>query len=336
MRRRQFIGLLGGTTVWPLAVRARQAPLPVIAYMHGGFEEPYEFLAKSLREGLRDLGYIDGENVAIEFHWGNGHYDRLSAIAAELVRRRVAVIVAGGLPAAPIAKTATASIPIVFTSAIDPVELGLVASLNRPGGNLTGVSLFDVSLDAKRMELLLELVPTAATIAVLVNPNALRSERDIAQLTVAARGRRLTVLHANALFVGGEPLFLSLRQQVVELAAHHSIPAIYDFREFVVDGGLISYGMNLSDAYRKIVAVYISRILKGALPADLPHRATSHIRAGDQSEDRQVVRLRNTADAARSRRRDDRIDLLVAAVHGSGSGPEQALAWKSNRITVLS
>lgn len=288
MRRRQFIGLLGGMTVWPLAARAQQAALPVVAYMHGGFQEPYEFLAKALREGLSDLGYIDGQNVAIEFHWGNGHYDRLSAIAAELVRRRVAVIVAGGLPAAPIAKTATASIPIVFTSAIDPVELELVASLSRPGGNLTGVSLFDVSLDAKRMELLLELVPTAATIAVLVNPNALRSDRDIAQLTVAARGRQLAVLkaadegelsaafatlpttHADALFVGGEPLFLSLRQQVVELAARHSIPAIYDFREFVVDGGLISYGMNLSDAYRKILAVYITRILKGAHPSDLP------------------------------------------------------------------
>jgi putative tryptophan/tyrosine transport system substrate-binding protein len=288
MRRREFVGLLGGTAVWPLSLRAQQAPLPVVAYLHGGFPKPYEFLAIALREGLRDVGYIDGKNVAIEFHWGNGHYDRLSAIAAELVRRRVAVIVAGGLPAAPIAKAATASIPIVFTSAIDPVELELVASLNRPGGNLTGVSLFDVSLDAKRMELLLELVPTAATIAVLVNPNALRSDRDIVHLTAAARGRQLTVLkavdegelgaafvalpttHADALFVGGEPLFLSLRQQVIELAAQHSIPAIYDFREFVADGGLISYGMNLSDAYRKIVAVYIARILKGAHPADLP------------------------------------------------------------------
>jgi putative tryptophan/tyrosine transport system substrate-binding protein len=289
VRRREFIGLLGGMAVWPLAVRARQTPsLPVVAYMHGGFPKPYEFLATALREGLRDLGYIDGKNVAIEFHWGEGNDDRLSAIASELVHRRVAVIVAGGLPAAPIAKAATPSIPIVFTSAIDPVELRLVASLNRPGGNLTGVSMFNVSLDAKRTELLLELVPTATTIAVLVNPNALRSELDIAQVSAAARGRRVTVLkaadeselgaafaalpaaRADALFVAAEPLFLSLRQQVVELAARHSIPAIYDFREFVDDGGLISYGMNLTGAYRKIVAIYISRILKGVHPADLP------------------------------------------------------------------
>jgi putative ABC transport system substrate-binding protein len=288
VKRRKFLTLLGGAAGWPLAARAQQPALPVVAYLHGGSPAPYAFLASALREGLRELGYVDGRNVAIEFHWGDGHYDQLPALAAELVRRRVAVIVAGGLPAAPIAKAATNTIPIVFTSGIDPVELGLVASLHRPGGNMTGLSLFNITLDAKRMELLLELVPTATAVAVLVNPNNPRSNLDVAEAKKAARGRDIAVLkagsereldaafaalaatRADALFVSGEPLFISLRRRLVELAARHSIPAVYDFREFVVDGGLISYGMSLTDAYRKIVAVYIARILKGARPADLP------------------------------------------------------------------
>jgi putative ABC transport system substrate-binding protein len=288
MRRREFITLLGGAAAWPVGARAQQQPRPVVAYLHGGLPRPYAFLETALREGLRELGYVDGHNVAIEFHWGHGHYDRLPALAADLVRRRVAVIVAGGLPAAPIAKAATSSIPIVFTSGIDPVELGLVASLNRPGGNITGLSLFNITLDAKRMELLLELVPTAARVAVLVNPHNPRSDLDIAEARKAARGREIVVLKAGSereldtafselpatkpdgLFVSGEPLFISLRRELADLAARHSIPAVYDFREFVVDGGLISYGMSLTDAYRKILAVYIARILKGARPADLP------------------------------------------------------------------
>jgi ABC-type uncharacterized transport system substrate-binding protein len=288
LKRREFIGLLGGAALWPVVARAQRGALPVIAYLHGGSPEPYAFLSAALREGLSEVGYIDGQNIAIEFHWADGHYDRLPALAADLVRRRVAVIVAGGLPAAPIAKAATSTIPIVFTSAVDPVELGLVASLNRPGANMTGLSLFNITLDAKRMELLLELAPTAATIAVLVNPHAPRSERDVAEAQTAARGRHIVVMkagsereldtafaalpaaRADALFVSGEPLFISLRQRLVGLAARHAIPAIYDWREFVVDGGLMSYGINLTDAYRKIVAVYIARILKGVRPADLP------------------------------------------------------------------
>jgi putative ABC transport system substrate-binding protein len=288
MKRRELIAGLCGAVAWPVAARAQHGALPVVAYLHGGFPEPYAFLAAALRQGLREAGYVDGQNIAIEFHWGDGHYDRLPALAADLVRRRVAVIVAGGLPAAPIAKAATSTIPIVFTSAIDPVELGLVASLSRPGANMTGLSLFNTTLDAKRMELLLELVPSADTIAVLVNPHALRSERDVAEAQKAVRGRHIVVLkagseheldgafaalpvaRADALFACGDPLFISLRQRLVGLAARHAIPAVYDWREFVTDGGLMSYGMNLTDAYRKIVAPYIARILKGARPADLP------------------------------------------------------------------
>jgi putative tryptophan/tyrosine transport system substrate-binding protein len=291
LRRREFITLLGGAAAaWPLAARAQQPALPVVAYLHGGSPEPYAFLAAALRQGLREIGYVEGQNVAIEFHWAEGHYERLPAMAADLVRRRVAVIVAGGLPAAPVAKAATSTIPIVFTSGIDPVQLGLVLSLNRPGGNMTGLSLFNVALDAKRVELLLELAPSASTIAAFVNPNNPRSDLDIAETQKAARARgkdivvlkagsdrdldaasaTLTEARADALLVPGEPLFLSRRAQLIGLAARHALPAIYEFREFAVDGGLMSYGMNLAAAYRKIVAVYIGRILSGAKPGDLP------------------------------------------------------------------
>jgi putative tryptophan/tyrosine transport system substrate-binding protein len=292
MRRRDFVALLGGgaATAWPLGAGAQQPALPVVAYLHGGSPEPYAFLAAALRQGLREIGYVEGQNVAIEFHWAEGHYERLPAMAADLVRRRVAMIVAGGLPAAPVAKAATSTIPIVFTSGIDPVQLGLVVSLNRPGGNMTGLSLFNVALDAKRVELLLEVAPSASTIAMFVNPNNPRSDLDIAEAQKAARARGkdivivktgsdhdldgasalLTEARADALLMPGEPLFLSRRAQLIGLAARHALPAIYEFREFAVDGGLMSYGMNLTDAYRKIVAVYIGRILNGAKPGDLP------------------------------------------------------------------
>jgi putative ABC transport system substrate-binding protein len=288
IRRRQFITLLGGTATWPLAARAQQAGVPVVGILNAGSAAGATYLA-GLRQGLKDAGYVEGENIAIESRGAEGRYDRLSSLAAELVRRPVAVIVASGLPPVLAAKAATSTIPIVFISAGDPVQLGIVASLNRPGGNITGVSYLGVELASKRLELLLEVVPKASVIGALENPTNPRADLEIAELQAAARtiGKQILVVNASserdfdaafaalvqgragALLVAGEPLFNLRREQLIALAARHVLPAISDFREFTAAGGLLNYGFSLTDTYR-LVAGQVARILKGAKPADLP------------------------------------------------------------------
>jgi putative ABC transport system substrate-binding protein len=291
VRRREFITLLGGAAVaWPLSARAQQpAERPVVGVLSGASAETYAPYAAGFRQGLKDAGYVEGQNIAIEYLYADGQYDRLPALAAELVRRQVAIITAGGLPSIFAAKAAMSTIPIVFTSAGDPVQLGIVSSLNRPGGNFTGVSHFGVALAPKRLELLLELVPTASVIGVLVNPTNPRANLEIAEMQVAGRavGKKILVVRAGSehdfdaafatlvregaggLLVAGEPFLISRREQLAALAARHAVPAVYEYRELVVAGGLLSYGPSLPDMYRQ-AAGYVGRILKGAKPAALP------------------------------------------------------------------
>jgi len=289
VKRRDFITLLGGVAAaWPLAARAQQPTMPVIGFLNPTSPDAFAGRLGGFRQGLKDTGYVEGENVAIEYRWADNQTDRLPALAAELVRRRVAVIV-GNTPSAFAAKAATTTIPIVFIVAEDPVRLGLVASLARPGGNLTGVNFFTGELVAKRLELLRELVPRAARVAVLVNPAGPDAETTLKDVEPAARaiGLQIPVLNAStsreinaafatfvrerpdALFVGGDPFFSSRRVQLVHLATLHKVPAIFSNRDYVEAGGLMSYGSNLADAWRQ-VGVYTGRILKGAKPADLP------------------------------------------------------------------
>jgi ABC-type uncharacterized transport system substrate-binding protein len=290
MRRREFITLLGGAAAWPLQVHAQQSAMPVIGFLHSqspdGFTEPL----RGFRQGLKESGFVDGENVAIEYRWADSQIDRLSALAAEFVRRPVAVIAAFAPPAALAAKAATATIPIIFSSGDDPVRLGLVASLARPGGNLTGINFFVGELAAKRLELLRELVPGATRIAMLAGPSAGEiTELTLRDVEAASRvkGLQIRVVHADtsqeinvafaslagerpdALFVGPGPFFTGRRVQLALLAALHRMPAIYPVRQFAEAGGLMSYGASVTDSYRQ-VGVYVGRILKGAKPADLP------------------------------------------------------------------
>ena len=289
LRRRDFITLLGGAAAWPLAGRAQQAGLPLVGFLHSASADGYARQVAAFRNGLEELGYVEGRAVAIEFRWADGHYDVLPQLAADLVNRRVAVIAAGGPPAAHAAKAATSTIPIVFTSGDDPVMSGLVASLNRPGGNVTGVSVFTGVLGAKQLGLLRELLPNAKLVGLLVNPgNPLsRPYTDDVKLAATVTGRRIEVVNASseaalekafaalvgrsveALIVGADPFMFAHREQVAALAVRHSLPAMFELREFAAAGGRISYGMSLAKAYRQI-GIYAGRILKGEKPADLP------------------------------------------------------------------
>ena len=291
MKRREFITLLGGAVAaWPLAAGAQQAAMPVIGFLGGGSPDAFAHVVNAFRQGLYETGFAEGQNVTIEYRWAEGQYDRLPALVADLIRQKSAVIVAtGGDVGVRAAKKAATAIPIVFTSGSDPVAAGFVSSLNRPGGNVTGVSLFVSVLEGKKLELLRELVPMAAVIGFLVNPNNPRADVDTADMQAAARalGKLLLILKADgehdfdavftnlaqqrvdALVVHTEPFFLSRRDHLVELAARHSIPTIYGLREFAAAGGLISYGTKLSDSYRQ-VGIYTGKILKGEKPVDLP------------------------------------------------------------------
>jgi putative ABC transport system substrate-binding protein len=283
------ITLLGGAAVtWPLAARAQQPAMPVIGFLNGQSPDGYSAYLRAFRQGLKDAGYVEGENVAIEYRWAENQLDRLPALAAELVRRRVAVIAAGG-GAHFAAKAATTTIPIVFTVGEDPVRLGLVASLARPGGNVTGFNFFNTDLTAKRLELLRGLVPAAARVTLLVNPTGTGAETTVKDLESAGRamGLQIQILNAStsreidaafatlvrerpdALFVANDPFFTSRRVQLANMAAHHSIPMGSGARQIAEAGGLTSYGSDTADAYRQ-AAVYTGRILKGAKPADLP------------------------------------------------------------------
>ena len=291
MRRREFITLLGSAAAfWPLAAHGQLPAMPVIGFLSGTTSAPFAHLVAAYREGLREMGYVEGRNLAIEFRWAEGQYNRLPEMAADLVRRHVTVITtSGGDPAAFAAKAATTTIPIVFTAGTDPVKLGLVASLNRPGGNATGVHILAAMMEGKRLGLLRELVPTVTRIAVLLNPTYPSTGAQLKEVEEAARtlGLQTQVLHASneldldttfatlpQLRVGGlqvcaDPFFNSRRDQIVALAARYAIPAVYEQREFAVVGGLASYGTSLTDAYHQI-GLYTGRVLNGDKPADLP------------------------------------------------------------------
>src|SRR5262249_9724544 len=289
IRRREFITLLGGVAAWPLAARA-QPSMPVVGFLNGTSPATFAPYLAAVLKGLKEGGYLEGRNVAIESRWAEGQYNRLPAMAAELVDRQVSVIAATSTPANLVAKAATNAIPIVFTTAGDPVQMGLVASLSRPGGNVTGVAQLHVEVMPKRLQIPHELVPAATIIAVMVNPtNPALAESSARDLQVAARtlGVQLHMLHASterdvealfanlaqlrvgALVIGTDPLFLSWTEQLARLSLHHAIPAIFQDRAFAAAGGVMSYGGSTADAYHQ-AGVYIGRILKGDKPADLP------------------------------------------------------------------
>ena len=290
LRRRDVITLVGGVAAWPITARAQQLTMPVVGLLSGGASGPDGDFAVALRQGLNDVGFFEGQNVSIEYRLAGSQFDRLPALASDLVRRQVTVIaVSGGIISARAAKSATTTIPIVFAIGSDPVEDGLVASLSRPGGNITGVTFFTSTLEPKRLELLRELVPQAATIAVLVNPNSPRAELERRAVEAAARsvGQEIALmsvgaerdlekvfatlgeLRAKALFVMAGAFFFNQRDQLVALAARHRMPTIYQSREFAAAGGLMSYGASFPQVWRQ-VGVYVGRILKGEKPADLP------------------------------------------------------------------
>jgi len=297
MRRRDFITLLGGAATWPIASKAQQPAMPVIGLI-GTASGESEARLIPFRQGLKEAGYVEGQNVAIEYRWAEGHNDRFPALVADLVRREVTVVVSlGGTPGALGAKAATTTIPIIFQAGVDPVAAGLVTSLSRPGGNLTGISQLLTATVAKQMEVLHELVPKASVIALLVNPtNSIFSEALLRDLMAAARtlGLQLHVLQASserdfdtayatlldlragALVIGPDLFFLSQRDQLIAQAARHSVPAIYPWREGAIAGGLISYGSSQAETYRQ-VGIYTGRILKGEKPADLPVQQSTKI-----------------------------------------------------------
>jgi ABC-type uncharacterized transport system substrate-binding protein len=292
MKRRNFIGLAGGMAAWPLVVRAQRPAPPVVGFLGSASPNGYADFANGFQKGLKEAGYVEGDNVTTLYRWAEGQYDRLPGLAADLVSQRVAVIVAtGGLPSALAAKRATETIPIVFTVGSDPVKFGLVSSLNRPSGNATGVTLFAYLLDTKRVELMHELVPGASVVALLVNPSgsSAQAEAQSADVEAAVRkfGQQLVVLKASTdseidaaiggiagnkasvLLVSADPQFLARRDQIVALVTRHAIPSIYEWRQYAEAGGLMSYGIDLVDAYRQ-TGLYAGKILGGAKPGDLP------------------------------------------------------------------
>ena len=291
MRRREFITLVGGAAVaWPLAARAQQPATPVIGFLSSGSPRTFVNFLKAFHAGLSDEGFVERRNVAIVYRWAEGHFDELDALATELVAEGAAVIAAtGGVRSAEAAKNATTTIPVVFVIGFDPVKVGLVASFNKPGGNLTGTTIITTELATKRLSLLYDLDPGMRNVAILVNPESMRADVEIENVIVAARdtGRPLFVLRASsiseidaafaslaeqqlrALIISAAPFFMTRRAQLVGLAASHKMPVVYPFREFVDDGGLMSYGPSLTSAYRR-AGVYAGRILKGAKPGELP------------------------------------------------------------------
>jgi putative ABC transport system substrate-binding protein len=290
VRRREFITLIGGAAAgWPLAASAQQPTMPVVGFLNGASAWEYAPQTLAFRQGLSETGYVEGRNVLIEYRWAEGHYERLPTLATDLARRQLAVIATGSIPAALAAKAATTTIPIVFEVGGDPVALGLVASLNRPGGNLTGVANLNQELVPKRLEMLHEVLPEVGVMAALVNPTNAGAETQSRDLQTAARtlGLQIHVLHASAdrdfdtvfatlvqlragaLLIGPDPFFNSRSEQIATLALQHALPTIYQFREFTTAGGLMSYGGSNTDLYRQ-VGIYSARILKGEKPADLP------------------------------------------------------------------
>ena len=326
LKRREFITLLGGAAAaWPLAAHAQQPAIPAIGFLHSSTPDAFADRLRAFHRGLKDTGFVEGENVAIVYRWAENQSDRLPELAAELVRRRVAVIAANSLAALP-AKAATTTIPIVFIVAEDPVQTGLVASLAKPGNNLTGVNLVSGELTAKRLELLLGLVPAVARVAVLVNPAGLSSETTLRDVEPVARemGLQINVLNAStsreidaafatfverrpdALFVASDIVFTSRRVQLAILAARHGIPMTSATREITEVGGLMSYGSNVVDALFQ-VGVYVGRILKGARPADLPVVQATKLELVINAETARMLGLTVPPIAARHRRRGDRI-----------------------------
>jgi putative tryptophan/tyrosine transport system substrate-binding protein len=312
MKRREFISLLGGAAAWPLAARAQQTAMPVIGFLNSQSPDGYTERLRGFRQGLKEAGYIEGENVTIEYRWAENQLDRLPALATDLVRRRVAVIVALGSPhLAMVAKAATTTIPIIFLVGEDPVRLGLVASLARPGGNITGINLFNNEITAKRLTLLRELVPTAVRVAALVNPtnasiaeNAARDVETAAhamglqfKLHNAGTSREIDATFAmfadeppDALFVAGDPFFNSRRVHLVHLASHHRLPTTYASRAYPDIGGLMSYGTDVTDSYRQ-AGIYTGRILKGAKPAELPVMQASKFELLINAQTARMLRL---------------------------------------------
>jgi putative tryptophan/tyrosine transport system substrate-binding protein len=298
MKRREFIMLLGGAAAaWPLAVRAQQASMPVIGFLGPGSAESDAYRVRAFRQGLSEAGLVEGQNFAIEYRWAENHYDRLPALATELVHRKVAVIATSSTPAALAAKAAITTIPIVFETAADPVKIGLVASLARPGGNVTGVTQASEEVAPKRLESLHELVPKAGVLALLVNPTAPELAEPQARGVLSAAQAlgvelhvlnssseqdfnrvfaKLTELRAGGLVIGGSAFFTSHVKQLAALTVQHAVPAIYQWREFAAAGGLMSYGPNLIDMHR-LLGIYAGQILKGGKPADLPVQQASKV-----------------------------------------------------------
>ena len=295
--RRKFLATLGGAAAWPLAVHAQQPAMPVIGFIGGSSAENSVKRLEAFRKGLRETGYVEGQSVAIEYRWAEGRYDWVPEMAGELVRRQVAVIAATGTPAMLAAKAATSAIPIVFTTGTDPMQLGVVTSLNRPGGNVTGVTTLSVEVTPKRLELARELIPGTSTVAVLINRTNPETETElrIMQTAASALGLQLHVLDASTerdfdtifaalhqtparvlVITGADPFLISRSEQLAELTVRHAVPTIFQFREFVAAGGLISYGGSLTDAYRQ-AGIYAGRILKGEKPADLPVQQSAKV-----------------------------------------------------------